>query len=348
MIDIFLNLITSVLLFYPYWSLAILLGAAFLSLFLSSKSKFFGKFFVKLASFLIIILLAVLIFINLLNPLFFGYGYVEQTKQIYLADNILVGIDYLIFGGNDGGLGTESYRIHGINLDNGTKIYRRLVGEKFQFQGLNKGIIWVMQDKNLIGYNLITANPQIIINAQILEQKFPIFSQGIANFELNQEDFTLLVKTKDGFEYFLQPLTMTIVDKSPSPVQVVSTYPDLQDFALNNQIRKQLTRFDQIINQNLFFIEGEIINIDSFSQKLIVKSYETTDKKDFILSVLSFEGKLLWQLRRNNLIPKDFFYQGNEDLTQAVFYANNLILAIGGTIVSVNAEDGKIYWQTRL
>ncbi|MFH1347954.1 MAG: hypothetical protein ABIH22_04615 [Candidatus Margulisiibacteriota bacterium] len=76
-------------------------------------------------------------------------------------------------------------------------------------------------------------------------------------------------------------------------------------------------------------------------KKAIILGYETTENKHFILTCINFSGKKQWQIRQEQVGTEAF------KLQYSAKYKDNLILVIGGYVLSIDVKTGKINWKTR-
>jgi hypothetical protein len=104
---------------------------------------------------------------------------------------------------------------------------------------------------------------------------------------------------------------------------------------------------NQILNPDLSFLDGQFLHVFSDLKQMVILHYETTENTDFILSCVSFDLKLQWQVRKKDLQTQDYFSKST-NLRLSAIHKNDLIFTVGGFVYSINTQTGKLNWQTRL
>ena len=73
----------------------------------------------------------------------------------------------------------------------------------------------------------------------------------------------------------------------------------------------------------------------------IIKSYETTDKINFLLTGISTDMKQLWQINQKDL-------DNSNELKHSTRYKDNFIFNLDDTYYSINAQTGAVNWKVTL
>lgn len=302
---------------------------------------------------------AVLIFMGILNPTIFGFGLIQDDfKFVAVQENVLWGEDSILMGDGDGGIASEMYRIQGIDLDKGTRVFRDLVGSSFDILGIKNGWVWAKKDQNLVGYDFATGGQKVLLNEQTIAKYSPKLEKGVFSYSLNPKTLLVDVTAKDGTEISVDPSadftssSVDIDDKKDIEIEDTRITRDnyVQLFALSDVAKKQLTDGQgHVLNDQLFFLNGKFLQYDEKTQRVFVTSSTSLDVNDkgYVLRCLSLKGDLMWELKDSDLEESNFLnIEPRPDA--AVIYKDQLILAAGNVLFSLNISDGHVKWEVRL
>ncbi|MCU0447545.1 MAG: hypothetical protein MUE85_21820 [Microscillaceae bacterium] len=304
-------------------------------------------------------------FLPILNGAFWGYGLAVRFKDITTDKDWVCLLDERIMGSEDS---YYFYRIYILEKKTGKLLHRqslsldsdaKLLGQKGQ-------ILFYQVHKNFVFWDIVNHTTLQTLNKESLPNIYPQLAAGVERIQYATQDSTLEVAAKTGKNYTIVPYTLALLDKTQKtkkkPIAGVyyaddsriyqngSQYADkiLEITAMPENYKiKQLTRNNQAINPPLTFLEGRFLAISNDAKACIVLSYETTDKENFLLSGLSLEGKLLWQIKQSELPTQDSYSQ-EPQLNVALMEGKNLIFTVGGYVLSLNCLNGQLNWKVRL
>lgn len=294
----------------------------------------------------LILVFGVIVFMSFLNTMIFGAGYVREFDELEIHDHTLVAVDYLNSGDGEGN-DWQSYRLHGVELPSGKKLFRTLIGtDYYEIAGYRENTIWTDMGTDVFaGYDLTNGKKIREINKNILAAKVPELKPGVEGIAFLKDKNVLQVVAKDGLEYTLDPLELKVVNPNISANDEIETSSPI---GLSGDVRKKIVgKNGRILNSNLELIEGEILATYPDLKIVTAIGFESTDKKAFTLYGLSFEGKVLWQISQPELKLEDFYSSQNYYNT-FVKFQNNLIVGVSGILVSIDAKNGEVQWKERL
>lgn len=301
------------------------------------------------------------LFVSEINPSYFGYGYSTNNLNIVShQDSALWGIDYYVQSG--GGIGSSTiYRIQGINLNNGKKLFKKMFSYAYDIEGTFHQLVWmkteVAEDEfELEGINIFTGKTVNVITKNSLQQNVPELSSGVYEFSYNSKTNLLDVISKDGLKINVDPENYAKKDSAiendvRSNIDKYSIH-DLKGNTIITMIRdgereKLYDKTRQVIPSNLFFLKGQFICLDTISQSVFTFSYETLEQKNFLIRSVSYSGKLLWEVNQQTLGVGDFFVS-EPNFETSFIYKDALILGLNGFVFSLNKKTGELNWLTRL
>lgn len=312
---------------------------------------------------LFVLMFVVMIFMGIVNPAVFGYGFLQDDFHVVTQrGNILWGEDSLLVGDGEGGIPTEIYRIHGIDLDTGKRLFRGLMGADFEIIGTKGSLVWVEKDRQYVGLDFYTGTEKIVLNDQTLVQHSPQLKNGIYTFDLNRETLLLHVTAKDGTELSIDPSADFPLPQGDSASQSEPSHTyEVEDdrivggkwntaFSFSDAAKKQLLDGNgRVLNNDLFFLHGRFLQFDPGSERIFIVSTPTLDEgnNQFIVRCMTSKGALVWEIQSSALEESNFM---NIDAHPgaAFIYKDQFILTVGNTLFSMNISDGHIRWKNRL
>ncbi len=322
------------------------------------------KLFIALILFFVVLPFACWLFVAQINPRYVGYGYsTDNFKVVVQQDNVLWGMNkWTISGTHNRGSGI--YRIQGINLDSGKKLFKRLIPYHFKTIGHKNHLVWASTGKDIVGMDISSGETRITINDNNLMKKFPKLARGVYKFSFNPKTSLFDVLSKDGFRISIDPVANTQVNHPVESVtksiykiddqgilenlsSISEDYARIIAFDQGNIKQNLLDKNRQALNKDLTFLKGKFLLFDNVASKALIMSYETLDKKEFILRCLSLDGKLLWEAKQHDLKVGDFF-NAKPEFEKALFYKDKVIMAFDGFVFSLDSSDGHLNWLTRM
>ncbi len=343
---------------YGLWIMAVLIFLGFVIVIgaKACKIKLSSTVFLWITLIFAVFPIACAFFVFDLNPRHGGYGYaVDNFEVVAQEDNILWGIDYRTTpgGGATGGGGVAIYRVQGLNLDSGTKLFRKLIPYEFKALGDKNHLVWVSTGKEVLGMDLMSGETRITINEQNLMEKFPELAKGVYEYKYNTNTSLVDVVSKDGTSISIDPVANIKIDHAATSLTKSEHDAGNLDtlrrkITFKGDIRQKLTDANgHILNEDLTFLKGEFLLFDKASERALVMSYETLDKKKFVLRYLSLDGKLLWEAKQHDLKVGDFF-NSEPRFEKAFLYKDKVIMAFYGFVFSLNVSNGHLNWLTRM
>ncbi len=353
MIESFLNFTVTLLHVYSVWCIfiSIFIGAA-LWLFIEGRTT---KIPLSVSVLGVLFILSYL-FLNYINPYFTGYGYATDNFEVVAQeDNVIWSMNSWGVSENlaPGG-GTEiAYKIQGLTLDSGTKLFRRLIMNKCEVLGNKNHLVWLSINKEIIGMDLMSGKTRITVNEENLMKKFPDLAKGVYQYKFNPKTSLFDVKSKDGLNISIDPVANVKIDHPIERIAEnlgydISKKDKKNGVTFNGAIKQNMIdQTGHVINKDLTFLAPESILFDEPSGKSIIMSYETLDKKAFILRCLSLDGKLLWEAKQHNLKIGNFL-NPEPKFAKAFFYKDKAILAFYGFILSMDVSNGHVNWLMKM
>ncbi|MBC7862172.1 MAG: hypothetical protein IAF38_04305, partial [Bacteroidia bacterium] len=95
------------------------------------------------------------IFVSFINPPLFGFGNVKSVKGLFVQNNIMIASDFIEESGRFSSI--KNWRLHGLNLDTGKKLFRNFPGSSFRkIRSFNNEIFIVERGRREFGYGMTT------------------------------------------------------------------------------------------------------------------------------------------------------------------------------------------------
>lgn len=293
-----------------------------------------------------------------INRHYFGYGY--STNGIAIVaheDNALWSLDF--HGSSGAGTGAESsvvYRIQGIDLTNGEKLFKKLVPHYLEVEGNSNRLVWVKIQDGLLGMDIFTGKTTRTINEKVLMEAIPQLSNGVYEYKYNSKTLLLDIVSKDDLKLSVDPSTLQRVENSLEAngslrVREHSIYDGkdrkIIEFERNSEREKLIGKDGQEIVTDLFFLKGRFLAIDTLSQRIFTTSYETLDENRFLIRCVTPNGKLQWESNQDELEVGDFF-ERQPKFKSSFLYRDALIVVFDGFVFSLNPANGHRNWLTRI
>ena len=295
-------------------------------------------------------------FLNAINSKHIGFGYCNgRFKVLACGDNILWGMDEFK-SKND----SKIYRIQGLNLDNGKKLFRKLIDHPFEYIGYKKHLMWAYTEeggKNVIGMDPSSGKERLTTDEYNLMKRVPEFSKIIYRYSSGAHSPLAALASKNGLR-----IEESEIEKKPGgySVKKIDSQNDYelsaQKFSASNgnviafgteEKQKLQDAKGDILNNELIFYSGAFLLFDERAEKLVTLSYTGPEKKEFILRYLSTDGNLVWKVKQSDLKVGDLF--NSEPAFEKVFiYKEQLIFVFEGFVFSLDSFNGQLNWLTRV
>lgn len=324
------------------------------------KLKLPQKVYIAFTAAFVVIPMVCAFFVGLINPYFFAFGYATDNFEVVAnEENVLWGMDYWILpgGGDAGGGSSIVYRVQGLNLDDGRKMFRRPIADLFEVHGQNDGLVWASADHHeLVGIDIKTGQTRVIVNEEYLTKNFPELAEGVHEYRYNPETRLVDVVSKIGTKISVDPVKKIKVE--PNPKEESAERYEMYDSGISENYRTILTLQGDtvekladgegnILNDDVTFLEGKFILHDRASGRVVILSYATLDKNEFIVRSFTEKGELLWETGQSELGVGDIFIP-HPRFEKALYYQGNAIVAFDGFVMSLDKSTGKPNWVSRM
>lgn len=307
----------------------------------------------------------------LLNAMYLGYGLPKGVTGVFISENKLYVVDFLLGGGSRATSPTKYARIHRLDPATGKKVLRFSIGERGELTGIKEdSLIFYGEDLLKI---FSSSNGKLIgkLSRKTLPDIFPELSSGIDNVMISNSDKMLELRTLDGKKFNLSMKTASIYpvqknlennEKSKDNKLYINNEKELKTnvgpggtvlLSLDGEDGNQETKYIKGKNGLKFnenkFLMGKIIALSERQNCFVVLSYETTKKTGLILSCISLDGReKLWELRKDSLKVEE---DSDDPLTTESTLdsdSEKLYFAMKDEIISLDIKTGDILWRQKL
>ncbi|HWY36826.1 MAG TPA: hypothetical protein VNX68_19425 [Nitrosopumilaceae archaeon] len=273
----------------------------------------------------------------------------------------------------DGGGGNSiiHYRIHVLNPETGEENIRFYAGTNAKLLDEQNNILLYKNDRdNFHLFDLTKNSPAQSYTKESLSAQFPELSSGIDKIQYENDDqpysgSILSITSKTGKNYFFNPFSSKLTDSVSiqKKDQLNSDPPDKYEIKLRNSENKVieinlvnspnssvLWRLEAINNEqkqkdneSKEFINACFIAAYPDLGIILIKSFETTDENNFLITAISPDMKKLWQISQKQMEESD--YDSKHKNTASITFKSNLILNAYHFYFSLNAQTGKVNWK---
>lgn len=321
---------------------------------------------------ILISLIGIPITLSVLNNNRWGYGYLHENRLPYF------GVSEQYVAVNDlhvnYGKGKTSYhhRLYLVDAQSGEVLFKKPLSGKNGAKGLSlsNGQLLVKSGNKSQYFSLKGASRKAFSKSQLKD--LPELKSGIYKYGYNANSNQVWAINKQGEKFFYNGTTMkrekervtaastgnTFVEIPGQSKMYFSTtkkrryyrhHPYYCPVKLKGKIRRQLIlENEQPVEK--FFVYGKICMYFSKAKVALIKSYATTDKKQFVLTAVNLQGEVLWQKTPLKLGVKDFFSKSKPRIPYITpaMYNGDFVILIGGYLHRIDPETGRMRWQTRL
>ena len=331
------------------------------------------------ATLIIIIPIAFSVYLIFL-PYYTGYGYSKGFDKIMVKDNYIWVIDTKTLYGED--QNTDYIRLNIVDASKGERINRKIIGSDAHtlIQKINKTAFVSSDSYHRFYKAYLTDFPMaentIKITNSFLEKKF-FPETGINDVFILHDQPVLKISDKTGHQHFVDLIELKLLPHldenqlSENPgLQVNDYHISLNHYALmqlSGELRRKLhiistTQKPEIksgfVNIDSLkaeeeknaiatdFLDGKFLTASISKDFVLIYSYETTDKKVFMLTCLDFKGGKKWEISSKYLSKKGF--NSKTLKLNAIECENDILLGLNGELFRISGMDGKIKWRLRL
>ncbi|WP_372817409.1 hypothetical protein [Pedobacter sp.] len=303
----------------------------------------FGMFFI----------FSVSIFINEINPEYLGLGYATTGPKLLLHQKGVVWLeDY--YSRSAGGMGSSvNYRIRGIDLGSGKLLFTKLIGRSYELQGNGAKVAWLKSDNRLVATSLINGSTIDMFDRPRLG-KLKGMETGVYKFDYNALTESIEVIAKDGHKtsFLVKHGSEKLANQLDMNLKVdanlIHTRDGVPIVSLHKQGEQQRLVFaNKKTASELFLLAGRILAVDTLAGRFFTFSYKTLDRKEFIISCITMDGNLCWQVGQQQLGASDFIIPSPR-LNASFFYNGKLVVLVEGFIFALEGNGGVLEWLKRV
>jgi hypothetical protein len=299
--------------------------------------------------------------------MFGSYGSTSDPKEIIISGNSLCFMD--VHTSSYKASTSENIRMYIVNPNTGEKQFRNNIGSEGDILAEQNGLIFYDDYDSYFVLDPVTNKILKTYSWETLASLYPQTAPGISkivfeNGDNGPETMLLNVQSKNGNHFYIDPFSGRIAD---SVFYVAARKP--KHFSNNTgaiKIKGDSTGTKQIMvfvakkgtdaSQLIISSDGNQVKdpeektflfprfLAAFHDEgvIVIQSYETTEKKNFILTGVSYNMKQLWQIKESQL------QSGDDELMGCTKYKDNFIFNLGCHYYSINAKTGSVNWQSSL
>ncbi|MBN4072541.1 hypothetical protein JYT74_00745 [Crocinitomix catalasitica] len=304
-----------------------------------------------------IILGAHMMFVQFINPTYFGLGTPEYFSEIYVQDDRIILFDEDVSYFDDDNFRTDDYtghlRIHLIDRNAHTKIYSHLIGNNYStyvvgstFYLVSNSQYFNYSDDNLIysisEFDLESKNITPIVEA---DGEIKVDSKSISVFTIYISG-EVFVKSDQGevYRYNTNTKSFDWFDGS-STIQYV---PPTDRFDLrasvNSNDRMELSIDDSLTEHS--FLLGQIEKQYESEYKdrayVMIRSFNDLNKTSFKLTLVNDDGALMWDADLA-LFEKEMNISNLSDVHNIHFHEDYCYLTIDAYLLELDHSHPKVF-----
>jgi len=294
-------------------------------------------------------------------------GLVDNVLAFKIIQNKICLVDFNYYASDNGDYSVS--RINVVDTKTGEKLNRTYLGENIIWLDNQNNLILFQDYDRYVVYDIQKMEIVREIDFDYLTENFPELSIGIESITANKNCFNILAKNGKSYIYDAYANKTNVPCKASETeknninyyyTDILSYYEngtEIQLFKFEaknpNDLLKYIKTIPNSENQTVLtskesFIEGTFLKVFFDKKLFLLKSYETTDKTNFIITALNFDLETIWKLDYSTLNPKDFYSENYKLFDEIYENDNNIYFAIGGFVYCVETETGKIVWKNRL
>ncbi|HTF05564.1 MAG TPA: PQQ-binding-like beta-propeller repeat protein [Bacteroidia bacterium] len=307
--------------------------------------------------------------VGMANPTWWGYGKPEMITALRVENGKLYAQDYVLTAGGKMSKGSPYGRVHVIDAKTGERLLRFSVGhgKENSIIGIRGDTLAYASDDRVTFYSITDGRELLVWSAETLPKLYPELASGLHNFSAYKTRVDLHVSSMDGSKWMLNIMDKSITKEGEAPAYpprtdrlfveggAICRYRDVsyseEVIGLESKDGEGAREVicgenDSVLNNELIFLEGNIVALSLKDSCFVVKHYETIAKTRAIFTCVSLDGKRkLWEVRQSVLLPDD---DGEEEFSMfaAIDEANGLfIISIDDELITLSLKDGKVMWR---
>lgn len=305
------------------------------------------------------------------NPAWLGFGTAEGIREIRYINGDLYVVDYLMTMGSEGEAGTPCSRIHVVDPATGEKRLRFLIGEHADLINVHGDTVAVETYNDATLFSRTTGKELAHYSQETLPEYFPELSSGVNNLMWGNNGSTMAITANNGKSYdlLLDRGVLYAANTSHTHEEYVPTgqlFIDEREVKIDNerwgtrilaldgengnQNLLYLTgRNDSILNDELTFLDGRPVAVNTSDSTCVILHYETLEKKSFVLTCVSLDGKqVMWEIHQSAYNTDYEFDDEDKPRTGYNDQTKGFCFGIASTVYCINVRNGKLLWQTEI
>lgn len=298
-----------------------------------------------------------LVFVQFLNPSYFGYGTPDYFTKIKVYGDVIVLFDNDASYFDDERSGTEDWtshlRIHVVDKNTHTKKYSQLIGNNYSTI-LDDNGIFVVENSMYAYYdedNVISVISEFDLETRELkpivtnQQTIEIDGNDVDVFEISALN-KIQVKSDQG-DMFTYNSEQKRFESSQIDQVPAMFWQFFLNTSINNKDKRQL-----IINNkatDLEFLLGEIVSTEQSENNgyVLIKWYESLAKEKVKYSMIDNEGEVLWSTNLT-IFEKTAGASDFENIQIFTVESDLCYLTINEYLFEMNLFTGRINWWLKL
>ncbi|MEO6304985.1 MAG: hypothetical protein ABIP51_17620 [Bacteroidia bacterium] len=301
-----------------------------------------------------------------------GYGYADGFEDAVANKDWICFVTEGSFKMHRKNSGTHiDQRLNVLDVKTGIRLHRDVIGYFNNIIKLKGDTLFYKSGGDCYHLYNVRAGKEIAdLSYYALPEMFKEFSSGVEECTYDESEKWIKIITKAGLTYYLELFSMKFKTEEPDGTK---KHPDNKErrvtsrdleiderkhFKLENKKEGPLYQLidekENVIADNL--LDASLMGNSQKLKRVIIRSYETTDKINFILSCFSYEGKLLWQVKQDSFNADDYFTKSNKTGRYAYtstmdihkMTGESFIFTIQGFVFSVDMNSGNLNWKARL
>lgn len=293
------------------------------------------------------------------------FGYADTFLKGWSDDEKLYLLEETISGSPGEGDREWYHRLYAVDIATGERVFRTYLGNNADLLFLSGNRICYRHKRTI--YIMDTSGFNVVKTYDLdeLPSVYPQLMPGVSEAKFVEPFFE--IDSTSGKRFHLEPLNGGLFEARPE-VPVVATAGYVADPDRISRIdpatgrRELLLHFTSVDNSSLSRVVPAGSGKEPFPLELIapkflavypderivlVLSYETTEKKSFLLNALNLDrGAPRWRLKQGDVDTSDYIDSG-ASLTIAIKHDKDIIINSGGLLVRLNAISGTIIWKKK-
>lgn len=278
------------------------------------------------------------------------YGYAVEFIEMRTNGKEVCLMERHETGDGDGGTHTM-YRIYVLDIKTGERLVRE-VSNYSEILTMTQDGVFIFEPDRAVKYDLHNGDEIREWTSTKGFEKFPELKSGINNFGRNSRivdrkkkgylDLTAMDGHRFYFDFEDEKLYPGTLPNEPYDQRAY-----MFTFSVNTGEIETLLLSNTDRAYEGEFLSPEILVRDDSAKFIIVKHFAALDKRDAIITAISFDLKKVWEVRQSTLSIRDKYDEGS--LIGVHLYTDSkLLISFGGAILCLDALTGKELWRTAL